>query len=847
MGGLGKCGVPIALCIVVTMGLLCMYWPLFHSPAEMKFFGVSDSWVYTGAVLFYMDRSIHGGEFPFWNPLVFCGQPIAGNPQYLLFYPPNLVRSALTLNPTPWNTAIGLAVMAIAHVWLAALGTYALARANRLSRFAAGVAGVVFVFSSAMTQRYFMHHHMVFVVAWLPWCWLVLDWAMNSRGARATVGRYAVLGCVFGMCLLAGSPGIAYFVAVAMLLFWAISRAQPVWIERRLGGFLRDIWAGALAIGIALGVASALVVPAVEFVRTSQRTEDAANKLELAPSIEGASFSEAMLFYPGGESHEGVKGIGVAALTLCVPALFSPMRRQVVLFAMLAGLLLSASRVDSALMLRVIGPLAPFPISSPGRMTLLAALPLALLAGFGIDRLLEPVTSRALRFAATGGVVAFGLFALGTLYAMLIAVDDSRGLPIFRSLFFAAGSMLAVASALWFPVRAWAVAVVAAIVLGESLYWQSAKVSAMSERAALFYTGTTETAHQDPAFWNDNVRDSLYAPNSALYRLEPQINGYDPLQLQGYGALVAPPGDTSFWRGVVEVGRWSDRSYLLMKRAFWLHREYAAGGIPERGTPFPVTTTVYIESPPSLHVNEIPRESVPRVPYSNDTERIALIESPIQLLSNGAIDGPTHTFTLPDELSDRNRTLRLVLAADTAVDLEVRLPEKAAQRAAGLAGAFAVESHSESIERNIPLPEGEYTQLEIATFFTGGDGALTVEQAELVVDNADENDLIHVVNRTANSVTVEVRDLPDYRVLSYVDFGFPGWRAYIDGVEAPLLRAFTHFKSVEVPPGSHTVTFLYRPMAAYVGIAVSVVAILAVAALLLWAFARGPRPDPGAP
>ena len=60
---------------------------------------------------------------------------------------------------------------------------------------------------------------------------------------------------------------------------------------------------------------------------------------------------------------------------------------------------------------------------------------------------------------------------------------------------------------------------------------------------------------------------------------------------------------------------------------------------------------------------------------------------------------------------------------------------------------------------------------------------------------------------------------------------FPGWRAAVDGNEAPLLRANYLFMAVPVPPGRHVVTFAYEPTSFRLGLALSGAAVLA---LLAW-------------
>lgn len=71
---------------------------------------------------------------------------------------------------------------------------------------------------------------------------------------------------------------------------------------------------------------------------------------------------------------------------------------------------------------------------------------------------------------------------------------------------------------------------------------------------------------------------------------------------------------------------------------------------------------------------------------------------------------------------------------------------------------------------------------------------------------------------------------------------FPGWEAYVDGAPTPIVRANGMLRAVILPPAPndapHEVTFVYRPMSARLGSAVSLFA-LALAATLLLALAAG--------
>jgi hypothetical protein len=75
---------------------------------------------------------------------------------------------------------------------------------------------------------------------------------------------------------------------------------------------------------------------------------------------------------------------------------------------------------------------------------------------------------------------------------------------------------------------------------------------------------------------------------------------------------------------------------------------------------------------------------------------------------------------------------------------------------------------------------------------------------------------------------------PAYLVLSEV--WYPGWRAWVDGVEAPIYRANFAFRAVTVPAGEHTVVMRFDPPAWRLGLALTALTLLALGvwALLAW-------------
>jgi hypothetical protein len=75
---------------------------------------------------------------------------------------------------------------------------------------------------------------------------------------------------------------------------------------------------------------------------------------------------------------------------------------------------------------------------------------------------------------------------------------------------------------------------------------------------------------------------------------------------------------------------------------------------------------------------------------------------------------------------------------------------------------------------------------------------------------------------------------PSLLVLS--DTFFPGWKAYVDGAEVPILRANYLFRAVVLPAGVHEVVFEYHPTSFRAGLTVSGVFMALLAGAVGWAW-----------
>jgi hypothetical protein len=126
----------------------------------------------------------------------------------------------------------------------------------------------------------------------------------------------------------------------------------------------------------------------------------------------------------------------------------------------------------------------------------------------------------------------------------------------------------------------------------------------------------------------------------------------------------------------------------------------------------------------------------------------------------------------------------------------------------------------------IPLPAFGQVQAHLNCTKSATGPAPEIEDAWLLLDRADEDGSIKVLERRRNSVDVELKDLPAERLLLFVDSWYPGWTATVDGAPVPLYLADDAFKAIVVPAGTHQVRFAFSSPAVYLGVTLSLATLL---------------------
>jgi hypothetical protein len=221
------------------------------------------------------------GRVPLWNPLDNLGISVVGENTTSVFYPGKLIFAL------PLDFTLTYNLYVVAHVALAAWGSFRLARRWDASVPAAGLAALCYAFSGDVL---FQVTNVVFLVgaAWLPWALFLTDIVLGEGRPWAAVG----LGAVLALMITGGDPQMAMhamLLAGLYALLWnrQRSRERAKRTHEMPGiGPRRTFSLWALALLTCLLLAAVQILPSWEATRQSARASHDAprNVYELVKS-----------------------------------------------------------------------------------------------------------------------------------------------------------------------------------------------------------------------------------------------------------------------------------------------------------------------------------------------------------------------------------------------------------------------------------------------------------------------------------------------------------------------------------------------------------------------------------
>lgn len=809
----------VALTVIVTgvfVGLT--YRSIFAEPHPNRLLGKLDSWAWFGPHAYFYDHSIQHGELPYWNPLIFCGQPFAANPQTAAFYPPNVLRAVLNRPLTPLSTHYSIWIMLGLHGLFAAVGLYLFCRKLKLGMAATGTAIVAYLFSASLTRHAVAHWHFIAIVSWLPFLLFAVTKYLTEEPVRRRFRWLTIAGLAFGVSVLPGFPEVTVYGAILLLAYALLFRVfgadesgryRKGSALRQIGG---DVGALAIALVIVLGISAATYLPGAELLRYTERA--AASGDSIATTRYSASeILDYLVYYPGRIQNPGFRLAGAGVLILAVAGIGAGSRRPAILFGLSFGVMLDCALGPPFPISSLIRWLAPWEFGPSERAVVIAALPLAMLAGLGVEgakRVVREGTERWIYVLVWGTFAAAILYRLTQVREVSNAIESSWWVVVFPG-----ATAAALLCAMAWTRGSWLRYAIPVLLFAETLAWNVRHVPLQIERG--MYVGETDFLTERASMWNSNRRIPGTLYNMDMYRLDGATIGYDPLRLvRTTDVLGNPRPGEVFLKSLSpeQVAEHNPFGYLFLKRPFWLAREYVAGPLPPKGRLWPPTRTAFIPDGTVESVPDVLLEDVPSSALSKPV-RVAALNRMRRADDEDAIGFENPIVTT----GGRHSAVRL--ETEAGVEGTVRVWVRGEDVARGYV-PVAARIGGGGGWAEAALPDFEEAEVEALFDPAGSIGGDDIE-LEIFADEDDEDGLIEVTHRSANRVSVRVGDLPGPRVLVFVDSFYPGWRATVDGKPTPILRANDAFKAVEVPAGTHEIVFRFGPRRVFAGIAISFV------------------------
>jgi len=810
-------------------------------------------------------RALARGDLPWWTAGLGAGYPLLAEGQTGALYPPNLLLHAL-LPPL-----LVLTASIVLHYLLAGAGFYYFSRCYGLSGVASYWGAIVFCLGG-FGIAHLSHISVLATLAWLPWMFAFTHNLLQANAPRRRWPQMAGMALACGLQFLAGHPQVSLLgmLAVAAYAAWA-ARAL-----RREGALLRRsaVWLACLAAGAVIG--GAQLLPTLQLSALSQR----AGGLD-SGFFTSYSFHPALLLtyispfvlgnpYPAG-SVELMVYSGLMPLALAMIALRRRASgdRWFFLGLAIAGLMLGLGRWNPLYAyLRYVPILNLFRV--PARYLYWSSFALALLSGMGLDIL----RGMAGRQTTRRGAILLAIAALSCALAAAVAggagdvqelVAAWRWIPLALLVGMCTLLLATRLSGLW----AWQSVALLALLADLYAYgavlsrtynatWPAARAMERPRSLAFF--------DQDPTLYRvytkeeilpdlGVMREALY-PNMGLTYDVPSAGMYMPLIPRAYQEYVSDLTPERLNRlnakyyvipQLLPVDRASElydvqNPLSALPTNIWLDLADRAMGMQV----VEIEIESYLSHAADLPDGYLAAEVLFRdeqgnelaIPlragietsewaYDRDDVKIAVAHraAPVATTWPARSGFPPrehvgHTYLSRQRLQAPLRPTALMLrpAIDEAFVRVERIRLRDAAGAEHLVsrllgrGDHTIVYRSEDalIYRNEDvLPRAYLVPAERARVEGGN---LAIPGALAAGDVAP----VRVIHYSDRRVELQA-SVPQTSYLVLADMDYPGWRALVDGQEAPILRADGLFRALSLPPGEHQVVFRYSPIGAYLG------------------------------
>jgi hypothetical protein len=734
------------------------------------------------------------GHLPFWNPLLGMGAPFIANYQSALFYPPNwtyfLFYVAGGITGLAWSQALVLAI----HLTWSGFGMALLMRRLGSGKLGQTISGLAFGLSGYLVARAWFASINA-AVAWLPWILLLSFDLVKDQSKPKNIIK---LGISIGMQLLAGHAQISWYTLLLTgiwISFWGWQN-QTHNQKGKIRALLK-IWLGlALATGLGVVIASVQLLPTAEYLLQSQRSSavdyEAAMTYSfwpwrllgfIAPDLFGSPVIGDYWGYAN--FWEDAIYIGLLPFLLAFGVILGGIFRNRSKTAE-SGQQCTDGINCSSVIYRSLFPLV---------YLLISLIIVSFLLALGKNTPIFPWLYRHIpTFDMFNSPTRFSVWAVFSLALLAGIGAEHWRRPVKRGLYW---TRLATAGAFaislgaglgWFVLRDVATDFHPSFVRGLALtgFWGlgSGVLALLAPRKDSQEVNSGRLWQWTVVLWV--ATDLIFAgwglnpgiPLDFYTEIPPNKNQIQEIVGDGRMYLLGDDEETIRYKQYFIFESFDPGRDWINIRAIQLPNLNLLDGIPMANNYDPMVPGRY-----ARWMKEISGMDIPLRDDLLDLMGISVFES----------DDPAGNFGVAFDPRKTAARVRWVPCARYVDDEE---------SAWNLIFSGAVDLQAEVI-----LEKAAHSQTQDCNPWDGNS---------------------KIVGEDPNHVTIQIdSQSPGWIELS--DIWYPGWRASVDGTPTLMFRADYLFRAVEVPAGSHTVEFSYRPVWFYAGSGISLVAWLGVA------------------
>jgi hypothetical protein len=359
----------------------------------------------------HLGERLRSGDLPGWLPYTLSGAPFAGDPQSGWGYLPAMI--SFTISPSLTGYWIFLAF----HLILASTGAYLYARVVGVRSIGALMVSVAFA-NGNMTERVACCTIHMQVAVWIPFIYLTIEMALRSASWRPRFAWLTLGGIASGQMMSGWIGQGAYYGALAVAAYAIVRFVMHHGGRWRWSSQLRQL----VMLGSTLAVMSAAtlipaLLPRLDTVSRSNLSDlySDGNASE-SSGWDATAFVRELFSYQNGT---GTTYLGIVLLMLATVGVIAFFRRPRVPFFvcfLLTGLALISANSPVEHVFALLPRFNSLHHHRPDRTLIVLLLPLAVLAGWLLDGILEPDRTRR-----CGRLLA--IFAIAVAGGLLCLVD----------------------------------------------------------------------------------------------------------------------------------------------------------------------------------------------------------------------------------------------------------------------------------------------------------------------------------------------------------------------------------------------------------------------------------------